>query len=56
MVFLLLVCELTVATETLSGLVFYANIVGANHAVFLPVRSTDAFSAFIAWLNLDFGI
>jgi len=56
MVFLLLVCKLTVATGTLSGLVFYANIVGANHALFLPVGTTDAFSVFIAWLNLDFGI
>ena len=56
LVFLLLVCKLTVATGTLSGLVFYANIVGANHTLFLPVQSTDAFSVFIAWLNLDFGI
>ena len=30
LVFLLLVCKLTVATGTLSGLVFYANIVGVN--------------------------
>ena len=56
LVFLLLVCKLTVATGTLSGLVFYANIVGPNRAIFLPVESTDAFSVFIAWLNLDFGI
>ena len=56
LVFLLLVCKLTVATGTLSGLVFYANIVGVNHTIFLPGESTDAFSVFIAWLNLDFGI
>ena len=56
LVFLLLVCKLTVATGTLSGLVFYANIVGANRTIFLPVKSTDALSVFIAWLNLDFGI
>ena len=56
LVFLLLVCKLTVATGTLSGLVFYANIVGASHAIFLPAGSTDALSIFIAWLNLDFGI
>ena len=56
LVFLLLVCKLTVATGTLSGLVFYANIVGPNRTVFLPVESTNAFSVFIAWLNLDFGI
>ena len=56
LVILLLVCKLTVATGTLSGLVFYANIVGVNRTIFLPVESTDAFSIFIAWLNLDFGI
>ena len=56
LVFLLLVCKLTVATGTLSGLVFYANIVGANRTIFLQAGSTDALSVFIAWLNLDFGI
>ena len=56
LVFLLLVCKLTVAAGTLSGLVFYSNIVGVNRTIFLPVRSTDALSVFIAWLNLDFGI
>ena len=56
LVFLLLVCKLTVATGTLSGLVFYANIVGPNCTIFLPAGSTDALSVFIAWLNLDFGI
>ena len=56
LVFLLLVCKLTVAAGTLSGLVFYTNIVGVNRTTFLPVKSTNAFSVFIAWLNLDFGI
>ena len=56
LIFLLLVCKLTVATGTLSGLVFYTNIVGVNRTIFLPVESADGFSVFIAWLNLDFGI
>ena len=56
LVFFLLVCKLTVATGTLSGLVFYANLVGVNRTSFLPVESTNPFSIFIAWLNLDFGI
>ena len=56
LVFLLLVCKLTVATGTLSGLLFYANIVGPNRTIFLPVETTNTFSIFIAWLNLDFGI
>ena len=56
LVFLLFVCKLTVATGTLSGLVFYANIVEDNRNIFLPVESTNGLSIFIAWLNLDFGI
>ena len=56
LVFLLLVCKLTVATGTISGLVFYVNIVGEIRTIFLPVESTDPLSVFIAWLNLDFGI
>ena len=56
LVFLLFVCKLTVATGTLSGLVFYANIVGVNPTIFLPVESTHPFTVFIAWINLDFGI
>ena len=27
-----------------------------NRTIFLPVESTDAFSVFIAWLNLDLGV
>ena len=56
LVFFLLVCKLTVATGMLSGPVFYANIVGVNRTSFLPVESTNPFSIFIAWLNLEFGI
>ena len=56
LVFFLLICKLTVATGMLSGLVFYSNIVGVNRTIFLPVESTNPFSIFIAWLNLDFGI
>ena len=55
LVFLLLICKLTVATGTLSGLVFYANIVRVNRYLFLPEES-PTLSIFIAWLHLDFGI
>ena len=44
------------ATGTLSGLVFCANIIGVNRNIFLPVGSPNVFTIFIAWLNLDFGI
>ena len=53
LIFLLLLCNLTVAKGALSGLVFYANIVGVNRTIFLP---TDVLPIFIAWINLDFGI
>ena len=56
LVLLLLVCNLTVATGTLSGIVFYANIVGVNRTFLLPVETTNTLSVFIAWLNLDFGV
>ena len=55
LVFLLLVCKLTVATGTLSALVFYANIVGTNN-IFLPVEFANPSSVFISWVNLDLGI
>ena len=54
--FLLLVCKLTIAAGTISGLVFYANIVGVNRTTFLLVKTTDVLLVFIAWLNLDCGI
>ena len=55
LVFLLLICKLTVATGMLSGLVYMPiNIVGVNRTTFPPVN--PVLSVFIAWLNLDFGI
>jgi len=55
----MLKCNLTVATGTLNGLIFYANIIRANHAVFFPPGKAEVLSSilsvFIAWLNLDLG-
>lgn len=47
---------MTVATGTLNGLIFYANIVKANQDTWLPSNSTNILTIFIAWLNLDLGI
>ena len=52
----LFLLHLTVAAGTLHGLIFYANIVAANHHIFLPQSSNNPASIFIAWLNLDLGI
>ena len=56
LVLLLLVLRLTVAAGTINGLVFYANIVGVNSAIFFQPKTTNVLSVFIAWLNLDLGI
>jgi len=51
----LFLLHLTVAAGTLHGLIFYANIVAANHHIF-PQSSNNPAGIFIAWLNLDLGI
>ena len=56
LVFVLLTLNLTVSTGTINGLIFYANIVRANHTVFFPPGDRSIFSLFIAWLNLDLGL
>ena len=64
LVLLLLVLRLTVAAGTINGLVFYANIVAVNSAIFFPPQITNVptgllanvLSVFIAWINLDLGI
>ena len=57
LVVFLIVLNLTVTVGTINGLIFYANIVRANHATFFPSNTTNSFlSWFIAWINLDLGI
>ena len=56
LIILLLLLHLTVSAGTLHGLIFYANIVAANHHIFFPQSSNNPASIFIAWLNLDLGI
>lgn len=51
-----LLLRLTVASGTLNGLIFYTNIIQANHQAFF-LRATINFSTiFVSWLNLDLGI
>ena len=56
LVLFLLACKLTVASGTINGLVFYANVVFLNKSTFFPVGATNPLTVFIAWLNLDLGI
>ena len=53
LVALLILLKLTVVFGTLNGLIFYANIVGANKDIFIPQEGP--LKVFISWLNLDFG-
>ena len=49
--------NITVTVGTISGLIFYVNIVKATDTFFFPQLASDSvFSVFIAWLNLDIGI
>ena len=49
------VLNLTVSEGAINGLIFYANIIGANQTIFFPPGETNLLTIFIAWLNLDFG-
>ena len=52
----ILLLNLTVATGTIHGLIFYANILTANHSMFLPPSTSSFLTVFISLLNLDLGI
>ena len=58
LVLLLLICKLTVAAGTINELIFYANIVTVNRAIFFPPNQTNILTVFITcnWVNLDLGI
>ena len=55
LVMILFICELTVTAGTLSGLIFYANVVQINRSLFFESKWSFP-SIIIAWLNLDLGI
>ena len=56
----LLICNITVSQGTLSGMIFYANIVQVNRAIFFRLTHKNMWnqflSVFVAWINLDLGI
>ena len=56
LVVLLFTCKITVAAGTISGLIFYVNVIAVNRARFFPPEETNILTVFIAWLNLDLGI
>ena len=55
----LLALNMTVSVGLINGFIFYANIVSAGSAIFLPSSNQQEFnlpSLFVDWLNLDIGI
>ncbi len=60
LVIFLFLCNITVAMGTISGLIFFANVLAINQSVFFPTGdhniSTNILTVFIAWVNLDLGI
>ena len=56
LVAILLLLNISVASGTISGLIFYANVVQVNRSIFFPPGETNILTVFIAWLNLDLGI
>ena len=61
LVLLIILTDLSVSSGSLSGLIFYANLVQVNSSDFFGKyvsedRRVYVCSIFISWLNLDFGI
>ena len=52
----ILLLNITVATGTIHGQIFYANILTTNKSFFLPFATPNFLTVFISWLNLDLGI
>ena len=55
LVIVILILNLTVSAGTPNGLIFYANILAADHSLFLAFSRPNFLTIFIAWLNLDLG-
>ena len=52
----ILILNLTVATGTIHGLIFYANVLVASRSIFIPFNTPSILNIFISWINLDLGI
>ena len=44
--------NITMATGTIHGLIFYANVLAASKAIFLPYTTPNFLTVFISWVNL----
>ena len=55
LVIILLVLNITVAVGLINGIIFYANIITANHSTVFPSAEASFPSILVAWLNLNIG-
>ena len=63
LIFVLILTNMTVSEETINGLIFCANIIHINQAIFFTNETTgvqrvalNILSTLISWINLDLGI
>ena len=56
LVIFLFIFRLTLASGTINGLIFYANLVHSNRILFFPTGQSNIVAVFISWLNLDLGL
>jgi len=56
LVIFLIASNTTVTEGTVNGLIFYANIIRMNNAIFFPLQKFNILTIFMAWINLDLGI
>ena len=56
LVVFLLVLNFTISLGMINGLIFFANIIKLNEAIFFPAGPIHFLSQFVSWLNLDLGI
>ena len=56
LVVLMMVCNLTVTSGTINGLLFYANILIVNRTIFFPYQNQNVLTIFVSWLGLNLGV
>ncbi len=52
----LLIFDITIASGTVHGLIFFVNILAASKETFLPFMTPNFLTVFVSWVNLDVGI
>ena len=56
LVIILFFLDFTIAKGTLSGIIFYANIVHDNKFLFFPPGASNVITVFVSWLSLSEGL